>query len=47
MHRLLVSLILICVALSGCKKYSSGLEKSVSRADETSAIATLRTIAQA
>ena len=47
MHRLLVFLLLICFALTGCKKYSSGLQKSASRADETSAIATLRTIAQA
>ena len=40
-------LLLICFATVGCKEYSTGLEKSSSRADETSAIATLRTIAQA
>lgn len=40
-------LLLICLATIGCKEYSTGLEKSSSRADETSALATLRTIAQA
>lgn len=49
MHRLFIFLLLVPLSLVtfSCKKYSSGLEKSVSRADETSAIATLRTIAQA
>lgn len=49
MHRLSIFLLLVALSIVtyGCKKYSSGLEKSVSRADETSAIATLRTIAQA
>ena len=39
-------LLLICIA-TGCKDYSTGLQQGASRADETSAIATLRTIAQA
>lgn len=47
MRPLSVSLLLICLALSACKEYSTGLQQSSSRADETSAIATLRTIAQA
>jgi hypothetical protein len=41
------SLLLICLATSVCKEYSTGLQQSSSRADETSAIATLRTITQA
>ena len=40
-------LLLICIASCGCKDYSTGLQQGASRADETSAIATLRTIAQA
>lgn len=40
-------LLLLCLITSGCKDYSTGLQQSASRADETSAIATLRTIAQA
>jgi hypothetical protein len=40
-------LLLIFLAIVGCKEYSTGLQQSSSRADETSAIATLRTIAQA
>jgi hypothetical protein len=47
MRSLLVVLLLICALAFGCTEYSTGLEKSASRADETSAIATLRTIAQA
>ena len=47
MRPLCVSLLLICLALSACKEYSTGLQQSSSRADETSAIATLRTIGQA
>lgn len=40
-------LLLICTATFSCKDYSTGLQQGASRADETSAIATLRTIAQA
>ncbi len=40
-------LLLICFATFACKDYSTGLQQSSSRADETSAIATLRTLAQA
>ncbi|MDQ3474367.1 MAG: hypothetical protein M3447_11585 [Acidobacteriota bacterium] len=40
-------LLLISLATFGCKDYSTGLQQSSSRADETSAIATLRTLAQA
>lgn len=40
-------LLLICLATFGCKDYSTGLQQSSSRVDETSAIATLRTLAQA
>jgi hypothetical protein len=49
MQRFFLFLLLVplSIATFSCKKYSSGLEKSASRADETSAIATLRTIAQA
>ena len=39
-------LLLFCFA-NACQQYSSGLQKGAARADETSAIATLRTIAQA
>jgi hypothetical protein len=41
-----VLFLLVCVANS-CQQYSSGLQQGAARADETSAIATLRTIAQA
>ena len=47
MRWLFVSLLLICLATFSCKEYSTGLQQSSSRADEASAIATLRTIAQA
>lgn len=47
MRSLLVVLLLISPLAFGCKEYSTGLQKSASRADETSAIATLRTVAQA
>ena len=40
-------LLLICLATFGCKDYSTGLQEGSTRADETSAIATLRTLAQA
>lgn len=40
-------LLLICFVTCSCKDYSTGLQQGASRADETSAIATLRTIAQA
>lgn len=44
---LFLFLLIICLATFGCKDYSTGLQKGSSRADETSAIATLRTLAQA
>lgn len=49
MRPILISslLLLICIATCSCKDYSTGLQQGASRADETSAIATLRTIAQA
>ena len=47
MRSLLTVLFLICSVVFGCKQYSTGLKQSSSRADETSAIATLRTVAQA
>ena len=40
-------LLLICLTAFGCKEHTAGLQQSSSRADETSAIAALRTIAQA
>ena len=40
-------MLLICLATFACKDYSTGLQQSSGRADETSAIATLRTLAQA
>ena len=40
-------LLLISLATLGCREYSTGLQQSSGRADETSAIATLRTLAQA
>ena len=40
-------LLLICLATFGCREYSTGLQETSGRADETSAIATLRTLAQA
>ncbi len=40
-------LFLIFLTTFGCKDYSTGLQQSSGRADETSAIATLRTLAQA
>ena len=36
---------LICLASLSCQSYSSGLQQSVARADETAATAALRTIA--
>ena len=43
-----VSLLLLLICLSnGCQQYSTGLQQGATRADETSAIATMRTIAQA
>lgn len=47
MRSLLTALFLICFVVFGCQQYSTGLQQGSSRADETSAIATLRTIAQA
>lgn len=49
MRLLLVSILLFVLSLAtlSCQKYSAGLQKSTNRAGETSAIATLRTIAQA
>lgn len=40
-------LLLISLATFGCREYSTGLQQSSGRADETSAIAILRTLAQA
>ncbi len=40
-------LLLSSLATSGCRYYSTGLQQGSSRADETSAIRTLRTVAQA
>ena len=37
----------ICVASLSCQTYTTGLEKSLAKADETAAIAALRAIAQA
>ena len=48
--RLLLNSVLIIVFFLGafsCQEYSEGLKQSSNRAEETSAIATLRTIAQA
>jgi hypothetical protein len=43
-----VSLLLCLLCLgNSCQQYSTGLQQGATRADETSAIATLRTIAQA
>jgi hypothetical protein len=49
MHKfsIFLTLVLLGITTLSCGKYSSGLQQSSSRADETSAIATLRTIAQA
>ena len=49
MRLLLNSFLIITFSLSAtsCQEYSEGLKQSSNRADETSAIATLRTIAQA
>ncbi len=49
MRPFLISLFLLLIFLAtfGCKEHTTGLQQSSSRADETSAIATLRTIAQA
>jgi hypothetical protein len=43
----LASTILICLASISCQNYSTGLQNSVTRVDETVATATLRTIAAA
>ena len=47
MRSFLVVLFLICGVAFGCKQYSTGLQQSSGRADDPSAIATLRTVAQA
>jgi len=39
--------VLICLALLSCQTYSTGLQQSVARADETTAIAALHAIAVA
>jgi len=44
---LLVMTFVICLASLSCKDYSSGLQKTVTRADETVATGALRTIAVA
>jgi hypothetical protein len=43
----LASIVLICLASSGCQSYSTGVQQSVARADETAATGALRTIAVA
>ena len=48
MRPFLVSLVLpLFLVTVACKEYSTGLQHSSTRADETSAIATLRTVSQA
>ena len=46
-HLLLVTCLLILAALSGCQEHTAGLERSIARADETSALAALHAIATA
>jgi hypothetical protein len=46
MFRLAI-LLLICFASLSCQSYTTGLQQSVTRADETAATGTLRTIATA
>ena len=43
----LAPLLVLLVSLSACQSYSTGLQQSVVRADETAALATLRAIALA
>ena len=45
--RLLILVALLCVNLCACQSYSTGLQQSVARADETAATGALRTIATA
>lgn len=48
MNRKLVPIALLIVAMStACQEYSTGLQQSVARADDTAAIAALRAIAAA
>lgn len=47
MKSLLLIIVLVILGTVGCQDYSTGLQKSVERADETSAIATLRNISTA
>ncbi|MGH9928187.1 MAG: hypothetical protein ACREA9_03055 [Pyrinomonadaceae bacterium] len=44
---LLATTVLICIASLSCQNYSTGLQQSVTRLDETVATGTLRTIASA
>ena len=44
---LLATTVLICIVSLSCQNYSSGLEQSVARADETAATGALRTISVA
>ena len=44
---LLATTVLICIASLSCQNYSTGLQQSVTRVDETVATGTLRTIASA
>ena len=44
---MLLVLVFILVSYSGCQSYTEGLQKSVARADEASAIAALRNISTA
>lgn len=46
-HFLVVLLFLFCSAELACKSYTSGLQQSVTRVDETAAIAALHTISLA
>ena len=46
-HLLLVTCLLILASLSGCQEHTAGLERSIARADETSALAALHAIATA
>jgi Tfp pilus assembly protein PilE len=47
MTRRFTLLFLIVVFLNGCQNYTSGLQQSLARADETAALTTLRAIALA
>jgi hypothetical protein len=46
-HLNIVTVLVACSILLSCQSYSTGLQQSVARADETSAIVTLKTISTA